>query len=235
VVQDYTGEEGTGVWSNDEAVDQHVPAPTLTSAHFLRIASGDLEQRRTISKTFGGAHVEEADSPMGMLESHRAILEQIRFAVYGACLEAYAQGLNIIDKANTSKHFNIDYSELLQVWRNGCIIRADHINREVLFPIYKVRKTEFLNPLYDTTFAEQLKLCYPSLRHVVMMATGADQVIPSLSASLEYIKYMTSTDLPTSFYEAELDYFGSHMYDKKGDDPEGKPETGKHHFEWKPA
>lgn len=42
-------------------------------------------------------------------------------------------------------------------------------------------------------------------------------------------------DLPTQFYEAELDYFGSHMYDKKGEDPEGKPETGKYHYEWKPA
>jgi 6-phosphogluconate dehydrogenase len=43
--------------------------------------------------------------------------------------------------------------------------------------------------------------------------------------------------LPTSFYEAELDYFGSHMFDKRSDKSKDvkKPMEGKHHFEWKPA
>lgn len=53
VVHDYTGEEGTGVWSNEEAVDKHVPAPTLSTAHFLRKASGDLEQRLKPSTSSG--------------------------------------------------------------------------------------------------------------------------------------------------------------------------------------
>ena len=34
--------------------------------------------------------------------------------------------------------------------------------------------------------------------------------------------------------EAELDYFGAHMFDLKTEGP-GKPEKGSHHFEWKPA
>jgi len=33
-------------------------------------------------------------------------------------------------------------------------------------------------------------------------------------------------DLPTSFYEAELDYFGKHMYDEKKDRAPG-PTEGK--------
>jgi 6-phosphogluconate dehydrogenase len=41
-------------------------------------------------------------------------------------------------------------------------------------------------------------------------------------------------DPPTQFYEAELDYFGKHMFDKKGEGSE-KPEKGTHHFEWKSA
>ena len=48
-------------------------------------------------------------------------------------------------------------------------------------------------------------------------------------------RYQTSTDLPTNFYEAQLDYFGSHMYDKRGEDEAGTPGEGKYHFEWKPA
>jgi 6-phosphogluconate dehydrogenase len=43
--------EGTGVWSNEEAI-KHVPAPTLSTAHFLRIASADREQEKS---TFHGS------------------------------------------------------------------------------------------------------------------------------------------------------------------------------------
>ncbi|KAK5165826.1 uncharacterized protein LTR77_008749 [Saxophila tyrrhenica] len=229
VVQDYTGEEGTGVWSNDEAIEQHVPAPTLTAAHYLRIASGDLAQRRAIYDTLGKAHPPQKLS----IQDQKAFLEDLRQAVYAASLAAYAQGLIIIDRANKSKNFNINYPNLLQIWRAGCIIRSDYINRELLLPIYK--QGPFVNPLTDPTFASELKKMYPALKRVVMKAMEADQVVPSLSASLEYLKYMTSTELPTSFYEAELDYFGAHNYDRKGEDPEGKPETGRQHFEWKPA
>lgn len=46
---------------------------------------------------------------------------------------------------------------------------------------------------------------------------------------------LTRSDLPTSFYEAQLDFFGNHMYDRKDDDPEGAPVEGKYSFEWKKA
>jgi 6-phosphogluconate dehydrogenase len=42
-------------------------------------------------------------------------------------------------------------------------------------------------------------------------------------------------DLPTSFYETELDYFGAHMFDKKGEDGIRGPTEGTHHFEWNPV
>lgn len=38
-----------------------------------------------------------------------------------------------------------------------------------------------------------------------------------------------------SFYEAELDYFGHHMFDKKGEEEIEGPTEGKHYYEWKPA
>lgn len=94
-----------------------------------------------------------------------------------------------------------------------------------------------LNLNFSSVVAKDIKNAFPALRRVVAKAVETDQVAPALSASLEYFKISTGTDLPTSFYEAELDYFGSHMFDKKGDtDPEiKKPMEGKHHFEWKPV
>jgi 6-phosphogluconate dehydrogenase len=61
-------------------------------------------------------------------------------------------------------------------------------------------------------------------------------VIPSMSATLEWLKYSGNLELPTQFYEAELDYFGKHMYDSKSQDTgPDLPMTGKRHFEWKRA
>jgi 6-phosphogluconate dehydrogenase len=245
VVQDYTGEEGTGIWSNTEAIENHVPAPTLTTAHYLRIASGDRHQRALIQKTFGvGSGDPNKDHsslfPPQQLEDisdRAAFLEDLRMAVYSACLAAYCQGMIIIDRADKDKHFNINYAELLQIWRAGCIIQADYISEKLLQPIYTNRpfKPAETNPLFESAVAADLKRGYGSLKKVVAQGVQRDHVIPALSATLEYIKYQTSTELPTSFYEAQLDYFGKHMYDMNGDDAEGKPATGKHHFEWKAA
>ena len=40
---------------------------------------------------------------------------------------------------------------------------------------------------------------------------------PTLSASLEYLKYCGGKHLPSQLMEAELDSFGAHSYDLKSD------------------
>ena len=119
----------------------------------------------------------------------------------------------------------------LEVWRGGCIIQSDYI-ADLLQPIYE-SDPHINNLMTNPKVANELKACYPALKNVVLRATEVDAHLPSLSASLEYLKYSSSTDLPTQFMEAELDYFGRHMYDLKTAGP-GKPVTGEHHFEWKP-
>jgi 6-phosphogluconate dehydrogenase len=232
VVQDITGEEGTGVWSNEEAVAQHIPAPTLTVAHYLRLASSDLAQRRKINETFGGnASPQKIDGV-----ERKDFLESLRLATYTACLASYVQGMLIIERADQEKHFNINYNDILQIWSGGCIIQSDYITDNLLHPIYEnYASKKSLNPLYQTAVAEEFKKGLPSLKKVCLKAMEGDHNVPALSASLEWLKIMPSMDLPTSFYEAQLDYFGNHMFDKKGDDPEGLPVEGKYSYEWKSA
>ncbi|CAF4731800.1 unnamed protein product, partial [Rotaria sp. Silwood2] len=47
--------------------------------------------------------------------------------------------------------------------------------------------------------------------------TEYESHVPALSASLEYFKYVSSTDLSTAFMEAESDYFSAHAYDLKSE------------------
>lgn len=54
VVQDIDGFEGTGIWSNVEATSLHDPAPTLSTAHYLRVVSADRAQREHVKTTFHG-------------------------------------------------------------------------------------------------------------------------------------------------------------------------------------
>jgi 6-phosphogluconate dehydrogenase len=125
----------------------------------------------------------------------------------------------------------------VQIWKAGCIIEADYIPSEILAPVLtdKNRSVDNINLLFSQMAIQDVKKCFLSLRKVVAKCVETDQVVPALSASLEYFKIVTGTDPPTSSYEVELDYFGHHMFDKKGEEGiEGSME-GKHHFEWKPA
>jgi 6-phosphogluconate dehydrogenase len=235
VVQDITGEEGTGIWSNTEAIDLHIPAFTLNIAHAFRLASAYRGDREQANKTFQGGF-----PPQELKVSDKAaFVEDLRKATYAACLASYIQGINVIAAADKLHEWDINYAQVWQIWRAGCIIQADYISDEILAPVFKAPSADAsrMRLEHDARTARDVCNVFPSLRRVVAKAVETDQVAPALSATLEYFKVITGTDLPTSFYEAELDYFGSHMFDKKGEEDKEvkKPMEGKHHFEWKPA
>jgi len=233
VVQDITGEEGTGIWSNEESIAHHIPAPTLNVAHDLRLASANRSQRIRAKKTMGG---DFPPQPLSLNDEEKSkFVEELRSATYLACLASYIQGINVIEDADRDNKWSIDYAAVLQIWRAGCIIQADYIV-EMFEPIFKKYKTkDTMNLLFEPAVARELKDGLPSLRRVVAKAVMGDHIVPALSGSLEYIKYQTNTNLPTQFYEAELDFFGNHMFDKKGEEGTGGPTEGRHHFEWRPA
>ena len=232
VVQDVDGSEGTGVWSNMEAVRLHIPAPTLAAAHFIRLASADRAQRLHVHDTFGGSFPpEKLELPAG---ERPAFLEDLRRATYVACLASFVQGMNVVDAVDRANRWCVDFAAVVQVWRAGCIIQADYI-ADMLADVWKTGgKAQNRNLLDDERVAHELNNGFASLRRVVARGVASNAVIPSLSATLEYLKFSADTVLPTKFYEAELDYFGKHMFDLTSE-PAGKPVTGKHHFEWKPA
>lgn len=91
VVQDIDGSEGTGIWSQNEAIRLHVPAPTLTTAHYIRIASAFRRDRQQIKATFDGHFRLEkwTSSP----EERKVLLEDLRRAVYVAFLASFIQGI----------------------------------------------------------------------------------------------------------------------------------------------
>ncbi|KAL9109798.1 MAG: hypothetical protein Q9227_005667 [Pyrenula ochraceoflavens] len=231
VVQDYDESEGTGYWTCEEAIRLHVPTPTITVSHLFRIASADAERRQAVQKSFGGGV-----KPSKISTDKQEFLRDLHEATYAAFLMSYIQGLHIISKANQKHNWNLNFADILQLWRGGCIIQSDFIV-DLLESVYRSQphsSSSSSSLLSTPQIGHELSQAFPSLKRVTLKALEADANIPALSASLEYYKYSGSTDLPTQFQEAQLDYFGAHMYDLKSAEP-GKPVTGGHHFEWKPA
>jgi 6-phosphogluconate dehydrogenase len=205
VVQDICGEEGTGVWSNEEAVAQHIPAPTLTTAHYMRLASAQRGDRRKAKQTFGSDFPVQQLSDVG---DKAAFLEDLRKAVYVTCLACFVQGLNIIESADKENKWDVDYSQVMQIWRAGCIIQADGIEDLIKPPMegYKEDRKQGLsmNLLFRPEVAKALKDGFPSLKKVVLKGIEGDHCVPALGATLDYIKYSTSLgeffSLPLSLF-----------------------------------
>lgn len=191
VVQDLTGEEGTGVWSNEEAIRQHVSAPTLNVAHDLRLASAfrghRIRAKKVMNATFSP---EKLDIPK---EQRSEFIKDLEQATYLACLASYVQGLNVIEAADSENKWNINYRNVLQIWRAGCIIQADHI-AELIEPIFdKYEEKDTMNLLFEPTVTAEIKNGMASLRNVVVQVVAKDHIVPALSASLEYLKYQVNT------------------------------------------
>ncbi|KAI1857627.1 hypothetical protein JX265_011042 [Neoarthrinium moseri] len=229
VVQDVDEEEGTGTWTCEQAVTLHSPAASILSAHLFRCASAHLKRRmENVTSASGGVKAQKLS-----VKSKDDFVKLLHNTTYFCFLACFAQGLDLIREKDKKEGWNLDYRKILQLWRGGCIIQADHI-ADLLDGMYKRPDHDPDNILGNAEVGTELSKLYPMIKKVVLTAIEADTFVPSISQSLEYYKYETSTELPTQFMEAQLDFFGQHMFDKQSD-PVGGPEKGKHHFEWKPA
>lgn len=229
VVQDIDDSEGTGPWTLQTAAELHIPHPTISAGHSFRLGSGYAAQRSAINEKLGGPFA--SMQPFTPKEGKEQFLEHLRLATYAMFLSAFIQGLEILQASNAAYRWNMDFSAIVQIWRAGCIIRSGYIS-DLLAPVYA--KDNDANIATTPEICADVKKSFPSLRTVVLQAMENDHIVPTLSASLDYYRYMSvKEDLPTRFQEAQLDYFGKHMFDLRGDPP-GEPVTGTKHFEWKP-
>ncbi|KAL1297485.1 hypothetical protein AAFC00_005006 [Neodothiora populina] len=226
VVQDANESEGTGVWANEEAITAHVPAPSLAAAHNFRLASSDMSLRATIKPYIG---VLETEQMYPREKQKAAFLDKLHDAVYASVLACFAQGLDLMARADEREGWNIDFASVINVWRAGCIIRSDYIT-DILERHYSA-STKKVHPLCGEDVSRDLRRCMPALKSVVIAGLEVNAHLPCLGASLEYLKYMSCETLPTNFMEAQLDCFGAHGYDLKTE-PVRRFAKGPHHSDW---
>jgi 6-phosphogluconate dehydrogenase len=216
VVLDAAGQKGTGKWTSINALDMGVPAPTIAEAVFARCISAFKDERLEAAKILAGPESNPASS-MDAEEDRGALLEAIHDALYCAKICSYAQGFELMRVAQTEYGWTLDLGEIAQIWRGGCIIRADFLQK--ITEAYR-REPALTNLLLDRHFKEAIDAAQPHWRKVVALAAQHGVPTPTFAASLAYYDSYRSARLPQNLLQAQRDYFGAHTYERV-DQPRG--------------
>ena len=204
VILDQAGAKGTGAWTVQTALNLGVPVSGIAEAVFARSLSSHPEQREVSGDLPGpveALQVDEADE----------FIEQVRLALYASKIVAYSQGFDEIRAGAAEYNWNIDLGAVSKIWRGGCIIRAQFLNR--IADAYAA--TPDLPVLLTAPyFVEALGRAQTSWRRIVQIAAGAGIPAPAFSSSLAYYDGLRADRLPAALIQGQRDFFGAHTYQR---------------------
>jgi len=211
MILDTAGQKGTGKWTSQSALDLGAPAPTIAEAVFARCISALKEQRVEASKVLSG--------PKPAFEGDRdAFVEDIRRALYASKVCSYAQGFQLMQMAAEEYGWDLKYGEIAMIWRGGCIIRAQFLERiKEAFD----ENPNLANLLLAPFFREVIERCQDSWREVVAVSALNGIPTPAFSSALAYYDSYRCPRLPANLLQAQRDYFGAHTYERV-DKPRGE-------------
>jgi 6-phosphogluconate dehydrogenase len=96
--------------------------------------------------------------------------------------------MHLIAAADDEHGWGLNYSDLMQLWRGGCIIQSDAII-DLLDGVCKSGEADKQNLLAHPTIAGEVSKVMASFRELVVDSIRLGAYVPALSASLEYLKY----------------------------------------------
>lgn len=208
-ILDAAGNKGTGKWTSQSALDLGEPLSLITESVFARYISALKTQRVAASKVLSG--------PSVTIPSDKAAwIEKIRQALYMGKIISYAQGFSQLRTASDKHNWNLNYGEIAKIFRAGCIIRAQFLQK--ITDAYS-QDNDVVNLLLTPYFKERVESYQQSLRDVVSLAVQNGIPVPTLSAAITYYDSYRSEVLPANLIQAQRDYFGAHTYqriDKEG-------------------
>ncbi|WP_288420106.1 NADP-dependent phosphogluconate dehydrogenase [uncultured Microbacterium sp.] len=213
VILDQAGAKGTGAWTVQTALSLGVPVSGIAEATFARSLSSHPEQRE-VSRDLPGPADDAQQS--WTVEDPDAFIEKIRLALYASKIVAYSQGFDEIRAGAAEYDWNIDLGAVSKIWRGGCIIRAQFLNR-----IADAYDTEADLPVLLTApyFVEALQRAQTAWREVVATSARVGIPAPAFSSSLAYYDGLRADRLPAALIQGQRDFFGAHTYkrvDKEG-------------------
>jgi 6-phosphogluconate dehydrogenase len=214
-ILDKAGAKGTGKWMSQLALDLGVPSTLVTEAVYARCLSALKDARVRASKMLKGPDMTNHGNPA-------EFTEQVRQALYASKIASYAQGYVQLAAAAKEQQWPLDYGSIAMLWRGGCIIRAQFLER--IAEAYRAQP-DLENLMLAPYFAEALAKAQTAWRHVIATAATIGVPVPGFMAALAYYDGYRHERLPANLLQAQRDYFGAHTYERTD-----KP--GTFHSEW---
>ena len=185
-ILDKAGNKGTGKWTSESALDLGVPLPLITESVFARYISTYKDERVKASKVLSGPALDFSGDK-------KEVIEKIRKALYFSKIMSYAQGFAQLRKASEEFDWDLPYGTIAQIWRAGCIIRAEFLqNITDAFD----KDSELENLLLDDYFVDITKRYQEAVRDVVSLAVQAGTPIPTFTSAISYYDSYRSENLP---------------------------------------
>ncbi|GAA1391630.1 NADP-dependent phosphogluconate dehydrogenase [Pseudonocardia kongjuensis] len=202
VITDQAEQKGTGRWTAIDALDLGVPLTGITEAVFARTLSALRDERQAASTTLAGP----APKPAADVDR---LVDDVRQALYASKVVAYAQGFAQMRAASQANGWDLDLGAMARIWRGGCIIRAQFLNR--ITEAYESHP-DLDNLLMVPYFTEAVGNAQDAWRRVVVTATEHGVAIPAFSSSLSYYDGYRRERGPANLIQGLRDYFGAHTY-----------------------
>ncbi len=208
VILDEAGSKGTGVWTVQNALGLGVPVGGIAEAVFARSVSSKPEQRTAVRN----AITKRPD----IQRLGDGFEDDVQAALYASKIVAYAQGFDAIIAGAKEYGWEIDKGAVAKIWRGGCIIRAQFLNRIV--DAYQ-NDASISSLLQDPYFAKAVADGEAAWRRVVSIAVLSGIPVPGFGSALSYYDSLASDRLPAALIQGQRDFFGAHTYqriDKNG-------------------
>ncbi|MBX3278769.1 MAG: NADP-dependent phosphogluconate dehydrogenase [Acidobacteria bacterium] len=218
LILDEAGQKGTGKWTAQIALELGVPIPTMQAALDARVISSHREQRREAAAELHGPEIPPFSG------DRAAAVAAVGDALYASKICSYAQGMNLIRAGSDHFNWGMNLGELSRIWKGGCIIRAQFLDR--IKQAY-LRRPDLPNLLLDPDFKAWVLDAQPRWRQIVSTSQALGIPVAAMSASLSYFDTYRAARLPLNLTQAQRDFFGSHTYVRTD-----RPEAGAVHTEW---
>src|SRR5438874_2180522 len=220
-ILDVAGAKGTGKWMSQHALDLGVPSTMVTEAVYARGMSAMKEARVRASKILKGPT--PATSGVN-IHDRNAYIEAVRQALYASQICSYAQGFVQLQAAAKEHNWPLKYGDIALLWRGGCIIRAQFLERiKEAFDAHADLENLLLHPY----FTEATAKAQSAWRQAVISATLMGLPVIEFTNALSYYDSYRRERLPANLLQAQRDYFGAHTYQRID-----KPLDKKFHSEW---
>lgn len=216
VILDRAGNKGTGKWSSQSALELGVPQSLITESVYARYISAMKAERVAASQVLPNPEFDLGDV------NKKELVEKIRRALYFSKIMSYAQGFEQLRVASENYDWNLNYGDMAKIWREGCIIRAQFLQK--ITDAYE-KNPELKNLMLDDYFKKIVEEYQNDVRDIAALAIKAGVACPGFSSAITYYDQYRSAHLPANIIQAQRDYFGAHTYERTD-------REGIYHYEW---